>query len=118
MRGHAGRLLGPGPNPGHHILVLGVSVTHALILVHDPAHARAPHRTLRVPGGTFGPDPTFGATVGMILGTADLARLIPKTHDGQELNYAPPVFCYASKPFLHIRCRPYLMITYRATVLK
>ena len=82
-----GRLLGPGPDPGHPVLVLGPSVALALVLAHGPARARAPHRTLRIPGGALGPDPTagaVGATVGMILGTADLARLMRKIHDGQR----------------------------------
>jgi len=81
-----GRLLGPGPDPGHPVLVLGPSVALALVLAHGPA--RAPHPTLRIPGGALGPDPSagaVGATVGMILGTADLVRLMPpKTRDGQR----------------------------------
>lgn len=79
-----GRLLGPGPGPGRPVLVLGLSVALALVLAHGPA--RAPRRTLRIPGGALGPDPTAGAggaTAGTILGTADLARLMLKTHDGQ-----------------------------------
>ena len=95
--------LGPGPNPGRHILVLGISVTLALVLAHGPARARAPHRTLRIPRGALGPDPTVGATVGMILGTADFARPIPKTHDGpKELNCAPPYSAPRQKRFSYI----------------
>ena len=82
-----GRLLGPGPDPGHPVLVLGPSVALALVLAHGPTRARAPHPTLRIPGGALGPDPSagaVGATAGMTLGTADLARLMPKTRDGQR----------------------------------
>ena len=94
-----GRPRGPGPGPG---LVLGLSLVLGLVPAHDPARARAPHRTLRIPGDALGPDPTAGAVgaiVGMISGTADLARPIQKTHDGRRNSTMDPLFCYASKSF-------------------
>lgn len=94
-----GRPLGPDPGPG---LVLVHDLSLALVLVHDPARVRAPRRTLRIPGGALGPDPTAGAVgaiVGMISGTADLARPIPRTHDGRRNLTSRPYICYALKMF-------------------
>lgn len=94
-----GRLLGPGPGPGL-VLVHDLSLALALVPVHDPA--RAPRRTLRIPGDALGPGPTagaVGAVVGMISGTADLARPIPRTHDGRINLTLRPYICYALKMF-------------------
>jgi hypothetical protein len=107
-----GRLLGPGPDPGHHVLVLGLSVVLALVLAHGLA--RAPHLTLRIPGGALGPDRTVeavAATVGMILGTADLAHPIQKNHDGQRDSTIRPRILLRIKNVSQIWCRRYLLIT-------
>ena len=96
-----GRPRGPGPGPGP-VLGLGLSLVLALVPAHDPARARGPHRTLRIPGDALGPDPTAGAVgaiVGMISGTADLARPIQKVHDGRRNSTMGPLFCYTSKSF-------------------
>jgi hypothetical protein len=70
---------GPGPDPG-----LGLGLSVGLVLAHVPA--RAPHHTLRILGGAVGPDPIAGvveAIAEMTSGTVDLARLLPKIHEGR-----------------------------------
>jgi hypothetical protein len=87
-----GHPLGPDPDPGP-ALALGLSV--GLVPAHVPA--RAPHRTLLILGDAVGPDPIAGAVEAiaeMILGTADLARLIPKIHDSRMIRLH--AFCCAS----------------------
>ena len=78
-----GRPLGPGPGQGS---ALALDLTLVLVLAHVPARARVPRRTLRRPGVAVGPDPIAGvveAIVETISGTAGLARLPPKIHDGR-----------------------------------
>jgi hypothetical protein len=85
-----GRPLGPGPGPA---LALGLSLV--LVLAH--VLARAPRHTLPILGGAVGPDPIAGvveAIAEMISGTAGLARLIPKIHDGRIIQlHAPAIRC-------------------------
>ena len=86
-----GRPLGPGPGPGP--FALGLSVV--LVLAHVLARARAPRHTLLILGGVVDPDPiaeVVEAIAEMISGTADLARLIPKIHDGRIFRLHVPAF--------------------------
>jgi hypothetical protein len=78
-----GRPLGPGQGRGS---ALALDLTLALVLAHVPARARVPRHTLRILGAAVGPDPIAGvveAIVETISGTAGLARLPPKIHDGR-----------------------------------
>lgn len=75
-----GRPLGPGQGSA-----LALDLTLALVLAHVLARARVPRHTLRILEAAVGPDPIAGvveAIVETISGTAGLARLLPKIHDG------------------------------------
>ena len=77
-----GRPLGPGPGQGS---ALALDLTAGLGLAHVPARARVPRHTLRILGVAAGPGPIAGSVEAIAettLGTAGLARLPPKTHDG------------------------------------
>ena len=87
-----GRPLGPGPGPA-----LGLGLSLVLVLAHVLARARAPRHTLPILGGAVGLDPIAGvveAIAEMISGTAGLAHLIPKIHDGRIIPlHAPAIRC-------------------------
>jgi hypothetical protein len=74
---------------------LALDLTLVLVLAHVPA--RAPRHTLRILGAAVGPDPIAGvveAIVETILGTAGLARLPPRIHDGLIIRlHAPASHC-------------------------
>jgi len=81
-----GRLLGPGPGQGS---ALALDLTLGLVLALVP---RVPRHTLRILGVAVGPDPIAGvveAIVETISGTAGLARLPPKIHDGRIFDFMP-----------------------------
>jgi hypothetical protein len=92
-----GRTLGPGPGQGS---ALALDLILGLGLAHVPA--RAPRHTLRILGAAVGPDPIAGvveAIVETILGTAGLARLPPKIHDGLIIRlHAPASHCVLKVP--------------------
>lgn len=77
-----------------------LDLTLVLVLAHVPA--RAPRHTLRILGAAVGPDPIAGvveAIVETILGTAGLARLPPKIHDGLIIRlHAPASHCVSKVP--------------------
>jgi hypothetical protein len=101
-----GRPLGPGPGPGPGS-ALALDLTLGLVLAHVPARARVPHHTLRILRVAVGPDPIAGvveAIVETISGTAGLARLPPKSHDGQIIRLHVPLRLKSS-PDMTCRCR-------------
>lgn len=84
-----GRPLGPGQGSA-----LALALTLGLVLAHVPARARAPRHTRPILGVAVGPDPIAGvveAIAETISGTAGLARLLPKIHDGRIIRLLPVV---------------------------
>ena len=84
------RPLGPGPGQGS---ALALDLTVDLGLAHIPARARAPRHTLRILEVAVGPGPIAGfveAIAETTSGTAGLARLPPKTHDGRIIRLHAP----------------------------
>jgi hypothetical protein len=81
---------------------LALDLILALVLAPVPARARAPRHTLRILGDAVGRDPIAGvveAIVGTISGTAGLARLLPKNHDGGIIRLdAPASRCVLKVP--------------------
>jgi len=94
-----GRPLGPGQGPGS---ALALDLTVGLVLPYVPARARVPRHTLRILGVAVGPDPIAGvveAIVETISGTAGLARLPPKIHEGRIIRlHAPASRCVLKVP--------------------